>query len=358
MQSPGNSFRLSALRLTNPELAELFLWHTNPWPAQEQHQVRLHLGCGERIVDGFMNIDFLPKAEKVLSWNLLNPWPACLEGGVEMAFSEDVLEHFFFAEQLFILCSMNVALKDRGVFRVLTPDLSKLVRYTADFSLTRNADDWLVSTMGARTSGDVLNLGMRFSGHRWLHDDKSLEYMANVCGFRKVATTCAESIVPEMRSLNLRDETNSMSFANDLVKERCINYWQIKPTRVTNAERVEVVTADVELWRAKNSDPQIEYCFPNELAVKNIVLMNFRGTNMSQFREHSFAKVYLRLEEDKSIYFDSTLRSSYTVNNVTVDQVRLRLDSEEVLDTVRFDPGETAGDYFTVGPLEIFSQKT
>lgn len=358
MQRPSTSFRLSSLKITNPDLAEIFLWDTNPWPRLQLNQVRLNLGCGERIIDGFVNIDFLPKMEEILRWGLLNPWPSCLDGRVEMAFSEDVLEHFFYGEQLYILCSMNVALKDRGVFRILTPDLDKLMRYSSGFSLSRNANDWLVKTMGARTGGDALNLGMRFSGHRWLHNDQSLEYMANLCGFRKVSTTCTESIIPEMSRLNFRDETNSMSFANDLVQERRIRNWRIKPQGITNAGLVEELAPDIQLYQATNSDPQIEYILPKELAVNDIVLMNFRGTNLSQFKEHSFAKVYLRLQEDKSIYLDATLRSSYTANILTADQVRLKLQSDEALDMIRFDPGEMASDYFTVGPLEIFWRET
>jgi hypothetical protein len=247
-----------------------------------------------------------------------------------------------------------VALKERGVFRVLTPDLDRLISYSSGFSLSRNANDWLVRTMGARTGGDALNLGMRFSGHRWLHNAKSLEYMAELCGYRKIATTCAESIRPEMNRINLRDETNSMSFANDLVQERRVKNWQVKPKAIINAKLVEEVAPDIQLYQATNSDPQIEYYLPYELAVKDVVLMNFRGTNLSQFKEHSFAKVYLKLEEDKSIYLDSTLRSSYTANILTADQVRLKLSAMEALNMVRLDPGETVGDYFTVGSLEIF----
>ncbi len=354
VQRQSNIFRLSSLKIMNADLADLFLWDTNSWPLPQIDQVRLNLGCGEQIIDGFVNIDFLPKTKEILRWGLLNPWPSCLESNVEMAFSEDLLEHFFYGEQLYILCSMNVALKERGVFRVLTPDLDKLMSYSSGFSLSRNANDWLVRTMGARTGGDALNLGMRFSGHRWLHNAKSLEYMAELCGYRKVGTTCAESILPEMSRLNLRDETNSMSFANDLVKERRIRKWQVKPTRTTNAELIEEVAPSIQLYHATNEDPQIMYILPKELAVKDIVLMNFRGTNLSQFKEHSFAKVYLRLQEEKSIYLDSTIRSSYTANILSVDQVRLKLGAEEALNMVRFDPGEKAGDYFTVGPLEIF----
>jgi hypothetical protein len=145
-----------------------------------------------------------------------------------------------------------------------------------------------------------------------------------------------------------------MSFANDLVKDFGVKIWQVKPTRIANARVVDEVAPDVRVLEATTPDPQIEYIFPKELIVRNIVLFNFRGTNLSQFREHSFAKVYLRLQEDKAIYLDNTLRSSYTSNTLTFDQIRLRLGPEEVLGGVRFDPGETAGDCFSVGPLEIF----
>ena len=35
----------------------------------------------------------------------------------------------------------------------------------------------------------ALNMGMRFSGHRWLHSAESLAYMAAMCGFEAIATS-------------------------------------------------------------------------------------------------------------------------------------------------------------------------
>src|SRR5207248_8288077 len=64
------------------------------------------------------------------------------------------------------------------------------------------------------TGADALNMGLRFSGHRWLHSPQSLARMAQICGFEVLPTTCAVSTVEKFNGINLRDETNSLSFAN------------------------------------------------------------------------------------------------------------------------------------------------
>ncbi len=197
----------------------------------------LHLGCGERVFDGFVNLDFIPHDERVTAWNLLDLWPEGLTGTVEGLFCEDVLEHFFLGEQVYILCNVNRALKTGAVARTLMPSLARLVDLRADYR--PGPEELLHTAFGVDTGGDALNIGMRFSGHRWLHDAQSLGRLAELCGFDVVSTTCATSTVARFNGLNLRDENNSLSFANDLRKVRTVSRTLLAPQPVNGASLLE-----------------------------------------------------------------------------------------------------------------------
>src|SRR5664279_1954476 len=127
-----SAFSLNRLAEQNPALAGHFLWSTNPIP-ESAAPLYLHLGCGERVLDGFVNLDFIPHDERVFMWNLLDLWPDAMAGMVEGVFSEDLLEHFFHAEQVYILCNVNRVLQSGRVARTLMPSLPRLVDYGADY---------------------------------------------------------------------------------------------------------------------------------------------------------------------------------------------------------------------------------
>ena len=126
-------FSLRDLARANAPLAACFTWDTNPLPALPP-PFYVQLGCGDRVLDGFLNLDFLPHDARVHAWNLLDLWPESWVGVADGVFSEDVLEHFFHGEQAYILCNVNRALRERGVARTLMPSLSRLVDYGAAYS--------------------------------------------------------------------------------------------------------------------------------------------------------------------------------------------------------------------------------
>lgn len=63
---------------------------------------------------------------------MLHLWPEDLKARAAGAFSEDVMEHFFFSEQLYILCQVNWVLKAGGTYRVSMPDLDKLLSFISN----------------------------------------------------------------------------------------------------------------------------------------------------------------------------------------------------------------------------------
>ena len=347
-----SEFLLSRLREEMPELARRFLSSENPLPPIGSDPIKLHLGCGDVVLPGFVNIDFLPVNPNVIAWNLLDMWPEAMNEKVSDIFSEDVLEHFFQKEQMYILCAANNALQDGGIFRVLMPSLEYLVESSRTFNEER---DWfMVKNFGVATGADMLNHGMRFGGHRWLHDEESFKRLATLCGYTANRTTCAESSSPSLNNLNQRDETNSLSFAFDLVKSRRLDRIVLQPAAVKHAEKIEDVGAQQSLYCSTNNDAQVIYELADGMDVDEIILLNHRGCNISQFDEHNFLKLYLRWDEQSALYLDSSMQSCRYANLFSNAEIQTRVRSEHT-SRIRIDPSQVPGEYFIAGPLEIFT---
>lgn len=346
-------FSLERLRQENPGLADYFSWSTNALPPLAS-PLYLQFGCGERVLDGFVNLDFIPHDERVSMWNLLDLWPETLTGIVDGVFSEDVLEHFFHAEQVYILCNQNRALKKDGVARTLMPSLPKLVDYGTAFK--PEPGEILYQAFGVETGGDALNIGMRFSGHRWLHGPESLARMAAVCGFDVVATTCEASTIERFNYINLRDETNSLSFASDLVKSRSMVRRLVAPGPIVGADLVEDVADGVRLFVATARRPTVTYALAPAIDASALACLNVRSSNLSSFREHNQKSLVIDgIHADSPWHFDETLKSRPCMNLVTHNQLRLLIGDATSLSTLAFSPATQPGEYFTVGCAEVYT---
>ncbi|WMW64097.1 FkbM family methyltransferase [Nitratidesulfovibrio liaohensis] len=363
---------MAGLSRCNPRLAAWFAWSHDDWQGADAAGGHVHLGCGGAVLDGFVNLDFLPHDARVRECRLLDVWPRRLAGQVAAFYAEDVIEHFFLTEQLYILCSMNVLLRPGGVARLLTPDIGQLWTYGQRFDAATlvGSGDYFADVMRCRNGMDAVNTGLRMGGHRWLHDFTSLRRAAEECGFAARRTPCATSDDPKLCNINLRDESG-ISFAAELRKTRPLRHLLVWPERIANAVPVaggdpgkspnDALPSGLDggadaiqpVFRATTGDPGITYRLP-DVAVQRIAMVNVRSANLSEFREHNFAKAYFRLEESGAVYADRTLHSVPHMNGFTRADVETAMRGEGVLRSVRFDPSEREGDLFTVGPLELF----
>ncbi|WP_035067244.1 FkbM family methyltransferase [Nitratidesulfovibrio termitidis] len=363
---------MAGLSRCNPRLAAWFAWSHDDWQGADAAGAHVHLGCGGAVLDGFVNLDFLPHDERVRECRLLDVWPRRLAGQVAAFYAEDVIEHFYLTEQLYILCSMNVLLRPGGVARLLTPDIGQLWTYGQRFDPATlvGSGDYFADVMRCRNGMDAVNTGLRMGGHRWLHDFTSLRRAAAECGFTARRTPCAASDDPKLSNINLRDESG-ISFAAEMRKTRPLRHLLVWPEHIANAVPVAggdpgaspnvalpscldgSVDAIQPVFRAVTGDPGITYRLP-DVAVQRIAMVNVRSANLCEFREHNFAKAYFRLEESGAVYADRTLHSVPHMNGFTRADVETAMRGEGVLRSVRFDPSEREGDLFTVGPLELF----
>jgi len=355
-QKPALSsfFSLRKLAKQNPSLADWFTWRYDDWQGAGAQDDYVHLGCGDNILEGFVNLDFVPYSSDVFACNLLDIWPERLAGKLKAFHTEDLMEHFFLSEQLYILASMNFLLQYDGIVRILMPDIDQLWHYAQSFDVERmvGSGDYFADVMRCRSGVDAVNMGMRMGGHRWLHSFGSFRRIAELCGFSAQHTSCASSTDPKLCGLNIRDESG-ISFAAELNKVHSLRRLLVEPKDVSGAKLVEDLGNGQKLYSSVTDDPVVQYLF-DPVAVKDIVVMCIRNANVSECREHNFAKAYFRPEEAGAIYVDRTLQSVPHANIFSQVDITVAMKGESMLGEVRFDPSEHAGDYFTIGPLELF----
>jgi len=88
---------------------------------------KIHYGCGSNRMDGWLNVDcYQLSSSNYLKIDLLErqPFP---DASFNFAFCEDLLEHFNQAEAIFFLKEVQRCLKPKGVFRLSSPCLKKIL---------------------------------------------------------------------------------------------------------------------------------------------------------------------------------------------------------------------------------------
>jgi predicted SAM-dependent methyltransferase len=161
----------------------------------ESAPVRLHIGCGQEAIPGWINVDnrALPGVDRVLDVRHGLPFRK-----VATIYAEHFLEHLGLEEGLAFLKACRRALAPSGVLRLSTPNL-----------------DWVYATH-YRTSQVVeealhdcfqLNRAFHGWGHQFLYNRATLESALKAAGFGTVRFHLyGQSDVPELRGIE-RHET-------------------------------------------------------------------------------------------------------------------------------------------------------
>lgn len=102
--------------------------------------VRLHLGCGWNLLDGWINID-LVGGKTDLVWDLRRPLPFG-DASVDVVFLEHVFEHMTYSETLVVLGHVRKVLRPGGVLRVGVPDAGMYARWYASDPAALRDERW------------------------------------------------------------------------------------------------------------------------------------------------------------------------------------------------------------------------
>jgi len=167
--------------------------------------LKLHLGSGTVSLEGWVNIDLeTPEADVHLDITGGLPFPA---GAARLIYHEHVMEHITVEQGVACLKDWFRLLEPGGVLRVATPDLQYVIeRYGGDWK----DQAWLKlpEYQFIRTRAEMINVSMRWWGHRYLYDGEELERRMREAGFATIRR-CAfrESPVAELAGLETRPDS-------------------------------------------------------------------------------------------------------------------------------------------------------
>lgn len=184
---------------------------------------KLHIGCGEFKLKGWLNIEFEQREEYgrvididgayLLNYNLLRTWPI-KENSIDYIAASHFIEHFDlnfgfkFAKMCYLL------LKKGGIVRISCPDLEiyakNYVNKNEEFFNNELIREWCCFK-AAKYPGEILAAKAYDSGcaHRWFYDFDSLRHILEEAGFKNIKrvgrlegkTPNLEFIEPDLRQL-------------------------------------------------------------------------------------------------------------------------------------------------------------
>mgnify|MGYP001558947534 FL=1 len=156
--------------------------------------IRLSIGCGSRLVPGWLNVDPAPIPGAIRATADCLP---CGDSSVECAVMFDVVEHLHPTRELpAALREVLRVLEPQGILRVTTPDLDKLVgayrddRWTLyeasqplSFRKATRAEKFSMIAFG--NHAETTPAGV-YDGHQGLFDEAALVAALRAAGFKEV----------------------------------------------------------------------------------------------------------------------------------------------------------------------------
>jgi predicted SAM-dependent methyltransferase len=160
--------------------------------------LRLHLGCGQSPIPGWLNVDVqaLPGVDRVLDVRNGLPFE-----NVDSIYAEHFLEHLDVTEGLACLAECRRVLTADGILRISTPNLDWV------FATHYRYGQWPVEE-DAISDCFQLNRAFHGWGHRFLYNRPALVAALRAAGFAQVTMhRYGESDVPELASLERHEKS-------------------------------------------------------------------------------------------------------------------------------------------------------
>lgn len=140
----------------------------------------LHLGCGERLMPGWFNLDISPPPGGIKQ-DLTKRLPY-VDESVDHIFTEHFIEHITFDEGVALMSECARVLKKDGRIRISTPCLRHLIEQYLSDELIDLPGIW-----SPRCGAAMVNEGLSLWGHKFVHDFESLSMMMSLAGLRDIA---------------------------------------------------------------------------------------------------------------------------------------------------------------------------
>jgi predicted SAM-dependent methyltransferase len=151
-----------------------------------QRGMAMHLGCGDRIKEGWVNIDLNPAADLTLDLRERLPFADNTFG---LIYSEHFLEHLNYPRDItHLLSECYRVLEPGGIHSFGVPDGEMVLRY---YIMREDADmaqaQLLENPSWCRTQMDHVNYCMRQNGeHRWYYDEETMRLLLEGVGFVEI----------------------------------------------------------------------------------------------------------------------------------------------------------------------------
>ena len=172
--------------------------------------VRLNIGCGPIIRDGWLNVDIDPRLDGAIYMDATEPLPL-RDSSVDVAYSEHMIEHVPLSAAVAMLRELHRVMKPGGKLRIATPDMDNILQLkrAAPSNLQLHYIQWSNKEFGdglERTSPQnacyAMNRMFHAWEHRFIYDRATLASVIAEAGFRDVRfCEIGQSEVPELRNL-------------------------------------------------------------------------------------------------------------------------------------------------------------
>jgi predicted SAM-dependent methyltransferase len=143
----------------------------------------MHLGCGNNIKEGWVNIDLNPSADVMLDTRERFPFA---DGSFNKIYSEHFYEHFSYPRDITHLMSECYRLLEPGGMHSFgVPDGEMVLRhYTTNEYAEHAAAELRWNPGWCKTQMDHVNYCMRQNGeHRWYYDEETMRRLLQSVGF-------------------------------------------------------------------------------------------------------------------------------------------------------------------------------
>ncbi|HEY6141724.1 MAG TPA: methyltransferase domain-containing protein [Thermoanaerobaculia bacterium] len=151
----------------------------------------LHLGCGQQVIDGWLNVDVYPSDRRVVAFDVRTGLHFLDDASIDFIYNEHFFEHFDLRGGRKLLAECRRVLRPGGRMRISMPDLDRVVRrYLAGWADGAGEfRDYRRAFFGEPlldTPGELLNLSLRGYEHRFLYAEPDIVRMLEQSGFRNV----------------------------------------------------------------------------------------------------------------------------------------------------------------------------
>lgn len=158
----------------------------------QNQPIKLHLGCGSKLFDGYINIDgaYMQGTPGITIHDLLDPFPIS-NNCVDEIISVHVIEHIMPDQVPILMKEWLRVLKPGGFVAVEWPDILKMCRYIVQDPSRLYSSDKRVRKRGiAGIFGDIARYQDPVMLHKWGYSADSMSLLFKDAGF---TTTVIES---------------------------------------------------------------------------------------------------------------------------------------------------------------------